>query len=100
MKNLNYLLLIAMLLNFTNLLAKDIPVIVISPGKTLQSKGIVGSDVEVVDRNTISNSSQLFIGDVLDNNLNGLNYFQQGGISVLVTRVVNGTFSNAASVSL
>ena len=31
------------------------------------------------DENTISNSSQLFIGDVLDNNLNGLNYFQQGG---------------------
>ena len=79
MKKLNYFLLVAMLFTFTNLLAKDIPVIVISPGKTLQSKGIVGSDVEVVDRNTISNSSELFIGDVLDNNLNGLNYFQQGG---------------------
>ena len=74
-----YFYLLIMFLNFTNLLAQDIPVLVISPGKTLQSKGIVGSDVEVVDRNTISNSSELFIGDILDSNLNGLNYFQQGG---------------------
>ena len=69
MKNLNYLLVFTIFLNFTNLLAKDIPVIVISPGKTLQSKGTVGSDVEVVDKNIISNSSELFIGDILDNNL-------------------------------
>ena len=79
MKNLNYILVFIIFINFTNLLAKDIPVIVISPGKTLQSKGTVGSDVEVVDKNIISNSSELFIGDILDNNLNGLNYFQQGG---------------------
>ena len=79
MKKFIYFFLLIIILNFTHLLAKDIPVIVISPGKTLQSKGIVGSDVEVVDRNTISNSSELFIGDILDSNLNGLNYFQQGG---------------------
>ena len=79
MKKFIYFFLLIMFLNFTHLLAKDIPVIVISPGKTPQSKGIVGSDVEVIDRNTISNSSELFIGDVLDSNLNGLNYFQQGG---------------------
>ena len=64
MDKLNYSLII--ILNFTHLLAKDIPVIVISPGKTPQSKGIVGSDVEVIDRNTISNSSELFIGDIIE----------------------------------
>ncbi len=79
MKKLYYLILFLTFTNFTNLLAKDIPVIVISPGKTLQSKGTVGSDVEVVDSNIISNSGELFIGDILDGNLNGLNYFQQGG---------------------
>ena len=79
MKKLYYLILFLVFLNFTNLLAKDIPIIVISPGKTLQSKGTVGSDVVVVDGNTISNSNELFIGDILDSNLNGLNYFQQGG---------------------
>ena len=82
MKKFIYFFLLISFLNFTNLLAKDIPVIVISPGKTIQSKGIVGSDVEVVDRNTISNSSELFIGDILDSNLNGLNYFQQGGMEL------------------
>ena len=79
MKKLYCVILFLIFLNFTNLLAKDIAVIVISPGKTLQSKGTVGSDVEVVNSNIISNSGELFIGDILDSNLNGLNYFQQGG---------------------
>ncbi len=64
---------------FFKSLAKDIPIIVISPGKTLQSKSIVGSDISVIDGNTISNSNELFIGDILDGNLNGMNYFQSGG---------------------
>jgi vitamin B12 transporter len=59
--------------------SKEIPIIVISAGKTLQSKGTVGSDIEVIDSKTIQNSNELFIGDILDNNLNGMNYFQSGG---------------------
>ena len=66
-------------INFSNILAKDIPIIVISPGKSLQSNSVVGSDVEVIDSEIISNSNQFFIGDILDNNLNGINYFQSGG---------------------
>ena len=79
MRMFKFYLIISILLNITNVFAKDIPVIVISPGKTLQSKSIVGSDVEIIDNKIISESSELFIGDILDNNLNGLNYFQQGG---------------------
>ena len=78
--------LIFLILNFLHLnylFSKDIPVIVISPGKTIQSKSIVGSDIEVIDSETISSSNQHFIGDVLDNNLNGINYFQQGGIGTV-----------------
>ena len=63
-----------------NVFAEDIPIIVISPGKTLQSKSIVGSDVQVIDSKTLTNSNQYFIGDILDNNLDGMNYFQSGGL--------------------
>jgi vitamin B12 transporter len=79
MKKINFTLIILITLHFSNLFAKDIPILVISPSKTLQSKSNVGSDVEVIDNKTISKSNQYFIGDILDNNLNGLNYHQSGG---------------------
>ena len=59
--------------------SKEVPIIVISPGKTLQSKSTVGSDVEVIDNKTMQSSNEYFIGDILDNNLNGMNQFQSGG---------------------
>ena len=55
MKILIYLIIFLSSLNFSSIFAKDIPVIVISPGKIFQSKNIVGSDVEVIDNKTISN---------------------------------------------
>ena len=45
----------------------------------MQSKSVVGSDVEVIDSKTMKNSNEYFIGDILDNSLNGMNYFQSGG---------------------
>ena len=57
-----------------NVFAENIPILVISPGKTLQSKGTVGSDVEVIDNKVIARFNQYFIGDILDNNLNGINF--------------------------
>ena len=54
----------------TSIFSKEIPIIVISPGKTIQSKSTVGSDVEVIDSKTLRNSNEYFIGDILDNNLN------------------------------
>ena len=65
--------------SFGKLFAEDIPIIVISAGKTYQSKGIVGSDVVVVDSKAISESNEFFLGDVLSESLNGMNYFQTGG---------------------
>jgi len=67
------------ILSISSVFSKEIPIIVISPGKTLQSKSIVGSDVEVIDSKTLNNSSEYFIGDILDNKLNGINLFQSGG---------------------
>ena len=65
--------------NFTYAVAKDIPIIVISAGKTPQSKSTVGSSVSVVDSETIESSGQYSLGDVLDNSLPGMNLFQSGG---------------------
>ena len=59
--------------------AKDIPIIVISASKSQQSKSIVGSDVMIVDQETISNSGENFVGDILSESLMGMNYFQSGG---------------------
>ena len=66
-------------LSFSNLFAEDIPVIVIAPGKTVQSYGTVGSAVSVIDAETLENSDEYFLGNVLDNGLPGMNYFQSGG---------------------
>lgn len=75
------LLKIVIILTFSlnKLFAADIPIIVIAPGKTYQSKGIVGSDVVIIDRKTVEQSNEFFLGDVLSKNLNGMNYFQSGG---------------------
>ena len=63
----------------SSVFSKEIPIIVITANKTPQSKSTVGSDVEVIDNKTLKNSNEYFIGDILDNNLNGMNQFQQGG---------------------
>ena len=59
--------------------AENIPVIVISAGKSQQSKSTVGSDVTIINKETISNSGENFVGDILSENLMGMNYFQSGG---------------------
>ena len=72
-------LILFILIGSTQLYANEIPIIVISAGKTAQSKSVVGSDVSVINQNVISNSSEYFIGDILSENLMGMNYFQSGG---------------------
>jgi vitamin B12 transporter len=79
MIRLSIFLLLIIIFNSTKVYAKDIPVIVISAGKSPQSMSTVGSDVTIIDRKTIENSNEYFIGDILDNNLNGMNQFQSGG---------------------
>jgi len=65
---------------FSNaVLSEPIPVIVISAGKTSQSYSTVGSQVTVIDSATIENSSDSFLTDLLGNEVQGLNIFQNGG---------------------
>ena len=59
--------------------SKEIPVIVISAGKTPQSYSSVGSQVTVIDTETIENSSDSFLTDLLNNEVQGMNIFSLGG---------------------
>ena len=59
--------------------SQDIPIIVISPGKTIQSYNTTGSAVSVIDSDNIEQSQDYFLADVLNNNSTGINLFQMGG---------------------
>ena len=65
--------------SFNNLFAADIPIIVIAPGKSVQSYSTVGSAISVIDNNEIEDSQYFFLTDVLNNNSTGINLFQMGG---------------------
>jgi len=59
--------------------SKEIPIIVISAGKTPQSYSSVGSQVTIIDSETIENSSGSSLIELLDSEAQGLNIFQLGG---------------------
>ncbi len=63
--------------------ALDIPIIVIAPNKSPQSYSTVGSSVSIIDQETISNSNNFFLGETLDKNLTGMNYFRSGGYGTI-----------------
>jgi len=72
-------ILIILVFSANNLFAQDIPIIVISPGKTVQSLSTVGSTVEVFTSDTINNSSHFSLANVIDDNSTSTNLFQMGG---------------------
>ena len=47
-------------LNFTNLFAQDVPIIVIAPSKKAQSVSTVGTSVTVLDETFFKNSNEFF----------------------------------------
>ena len=62
---LRVFLLLYFILFSTSIFSKEIPVIVISAGKNPQSYSSVGSQVTVIDSETIQNSSDSFLTDLL-----------------------------------
>jgi len=72
-------ILIIFVFSVNNLFAQDIPIIVISPGKTVQSLSTVGSTIEVFTSDTINNSSHFSLANVIDDNSTSTNLFQMGG---------------------
>ena len=65
----------------------EIPVILISAGKAIQSKGTVGSDVTVIDRKIIENSNHLYVGDLLDEEILGSNFGRNSHCNQYPSRV-------------
>ena len=63
----------------SNAFSKEIPVIVISASKTPQSYSTVGSQITVIDSETIENSSESFLTDLLKSEVQGMNMFSLGG---------------------
>ena len=72
-------ILIVFLFTLGELSAEDIPVIVISPGKTIQSLNTVGSSVEVFSSDKINDSSHFSLANIIDENSTSTNLFQMGG---------------------
>tara|TARA_B100001142_G_scaffold330155_1_gene396631 strand:- start:1411 stop:3408 length:1998 start_codon:yes stop_codon:yes gene_type:complete len=72
-------LLFLIILFFSSAYSKEVPVIVISAGKTIQSKSTVGSDVAVIDNKEIKEQNDFFIGDIIGNLVPGMSMFQSGG---------------------
>ncbi len=68
------------ILFFSNyVFSKEIPIIVISAGKTPQSYSSVGSQVTIIDSETIEKSSGSTLTELLDSETQGLNIFRLGG---------------------
>ena len=76
---LKVILFLYLILSSAVVFSKEIPVIVISAGKTPQSYSSVGSQVTVIDAETIENSSESFLTDLLNNEVQGMNIFSLGG---------------------
>jgi len=80
MKKTYIILLISLIFTpLQKVTAESDPIIVISPGKTLQSMDTVGSSIEVIDNKTINNSSYSMLGEIIGENSTGNNFFQTGG---------------------
>ena len=76
-KNINYINYF--IFSTKNIIAKDIPVIVIAPSKKVQSLSTVGTSVTILDEKFFKNSNEFFLGDILSKNTPSTNFFQSGG---------------------
>ena len=61
--------------------SEEIPIIVISASKLIQSKSTVGSDINVLDSQILTGSSYSNqLGNIIADNISGANYSNQGGV--------------------
>jgi vitamin B12 transporter len=81
----------------SSVFSEPIPIIVISAGKTIQSKSTVGSDISIVGKEQIDSNNDFFIGDTLEYSVPGMSMFQMGGYGTLTgiqMRGLPGRYSN------
>ena len=77
------IVIIIFMFTFSKITFADVPIIVIAPSKKAQSISTVGSSVVVYDENDINNSSDFFLGDVLNFGSPSLNSYQSGGYGTI-----------------
>ena len=64
--------------------ADENPIIIISAGKNIQSLNAIGTSVNILDSQIIEDSTETFLGDIIDDNSFGTNIFQSGGHGTLM----------------
>ena len=81
MKKLKFIICLLYLSFFflNNLSSEEIPVIVISAGKTAQTLNSVGSSIEIINEDEIQNSNNFSLADIIEENSVNTNLFQAGG---------------------
>ena len=84
------------LISFSKVFAEEVPTIVISAGKTPQSLSTVGTNVTVISGDTIRNSSENFLGNIIDGSTSSTNLFQMGGDKFIIRAVQYGTDTPSA----
>ena len=73
------LILVYLFLSIKISFADDMPIIVIAPSKIDQSYSTVGTSVTSLSNKEIQENGKFFLGEVLNDNLPGMNYFRSGG---------------------
>lgn len=65
--------------NIFRALTAEVPIIVISAGKTPQPLNSVGSSIEIIDSQMLENNSSFFLRDAIDELATSINSFSMGG---------------------
>ena len=90
--------LVSFILFSNSVFSEPIPVIVISAGKTIQSKSTVGSDISVVGKEQINENNDFFIGDTIGSSVPGMSMFQSGGYGTVTGIQMRGLPSRYSTV--
>ena len=77
LKTIVFIIIFSLISN--KVLADNIPIIVIAPGKNPQSLATVGSTVTVIDGDDLNTSSNFSLANIIDDNSTSTNMFQMGG---------------------
>ena len=76
-KTIVFIIIFSLISN--KVLAENLPIIVIAPGKNPQSLATVGSSVTVIDGDDLNASSNFSLANIIDDNSTNTNMFQMGG---------------------
>ena len=74
-----FVVVIILIFPLNQTVASDVPIIVIAPGKTVQSLNTVGSTITIITGDQISESPHFSLANIIAENSTSANSFQMGG---------------------